>query len=62
MHLADAFTQSDLHCIQVTVFTFFISFQRIQCIFPRFGIKEASVTVEDLSPRATSRVDSHRIN
>ncbi len=23
MHLADAFIQSDLHCIQVTVFTFF---------------------------------------
>ncbi len=22
MHLADAFIQSDLHCIQVTVFTF----------------------------------------
>ncbi len=25
MHLADAFIQSDLHCIQVTVFYFFIS-------------------------------------
>ncbi len=23
MHLADAFIQSDLHCIQVTVFTFY---------------------------------------
>ncbi len=25
MHLADAFIQSDLHCIQVTVSTFFLS-------------------------------------
>ncbi len=25
MHLADAFIQSDLHCIQVTVSTFYIS-------------------------------------
>ncbi len=25
MHLADAFIQSDLHCIQVTVFTVFLS-------------------------------------
>ncbi len=26
MHLADAFIQSDLHCIQVTVFTFYLAF------------------------------------
>ncbi len=25
MHLTDAFIQSDLHCIEVTVFTFFLS-------------------------------------
>ncbi len=26
MHLSDAFIQSDLHCTQVTVFTFFFFF------------------------------------
>ncbi len=44
MHLADAFIQSDLHCIQVTVFTFYQ-------LLLSLGIKPMILAL--LAPRST---------
>ncbi len=43
MHLADAFIQSDLHCIQVTVSTFFFFFFLSALAFPGNRTHDLSV-------------------
>ncbi len=48
MHLADAFIQSDLNCIQVTVFTFFYQLM----------LKADKISIEDLDSAHASLMGS----